>query len=131
MVLKLAGKVTLVVLALSLPISAQANQNLRNVGIEQARLGGDHTRHIDRRIRRQNKRIRKGRRVGDLTVFEYRRLRFRMFQIRNARRLVKLDGVVSFRERRRLHRLLDRNSDRIRRLRNNGRFAYFGFRNQI
>ena len=61
-----------------------------------------------------------------MTRGEYFRLKYRLFRIKNARRIAKFDGYVSFRERARLHRMLDRNSRRINRLRNNGRYAGFG-----
>ena len=113
------------VLAAPLTTSAQA-QSSRHYGYHDVRHGNTYTPGIDRRIRRQNRRIRRGRDFGDLTRGEYFRLKYRLFRIKNARRYAKIDGYVSRGERRRLHRMLDRNSRRINRLRNNGRYAGFG-----
>jgi len=79
------------------------------------------TPRIDRRIKRQARRIRRGMRRGHLTRFETVRLRGRLFGIRSVRRLAKRDGRVTRRERNRLMRLLNRNSKRIQRLSRNRR----------
>jgi hypothetical protein len=76
---------------------------------------------IDQRIARQARRIRKGRRAGRLTRFEGVHLRSRLFAIRSARGVARWDGRVTRSERRRLKRMLDVNSRRIRRLSRNGR----------
>ena len=113
------------VLAAPLTTSAQA-QSRHQGGYHDIRWGDTYAPGIDRRIRRQNRRIRRGREFGDLTRGEYFRLKYQLFRIKNARRIAKIDGHVSRGERFRLHRRLDRNSRMIRRLRNNGRYAGFG-----
>gem|GEM_PF-5440161 len=85
---------------------------------------------INRRIRIQARRIRVGRYNGSLTLRETRRLRTGLRLIQSARRFALLDRHVSFAERRRIHRMLDRNSRRIARYRNNrndryNRHSYF------
>lgn len=74
---------------------------------------------INRRIRRQARRIRRGRYDGSLNRREARRLRRGLYRIQRARLIALRDGYVSRYERRRLHRRLDRNSRRIWRLRHN------------
>lgn len=79
-----------------------------------------HTPHIDARIERQAKRIRRGRARGRLSRFEAVRLRSRLISIRSARSFARLDGRVTRTERSRLNHMLDRNSNRIRRMAHNG-----------
>jgi hypothetical protein len=74
---------------------------------------------VDRRIRNQTRRIRRARRQGRLNWVEARRVRFELSHIRGFRRYYLRDRRLSFRERRHLRRLLDRNSRRIQRLANN------------
>lgn len=80
-----------------------------------------YTPRIDMRIATQGRRIRNGRLAGRLTRFEAIRLRGRLFAIKSARSFARIDGVVTFKERRRLMVMLDDNSHRIRRLAHNGR----------
>ena len=79
------------------------------------------TPRINHRIRRQARRIRRGRMTGSLNRFEARRLRAGLRHIQLVRIEAVRDGFVSRFERRRLHRKLDRNSRRIWRLSHNGR----------
>ena len=72
-----------------------------------------HTPRINQRIQNQRQRIRKGVRIGDLTRPQARRLRERLADIRDAKRQFARDGHISWRERRRLRRMLRRNSRRI------------------
>ena len=123
MFIKTIGTAVLGALVLTAPLAANAAPKHKFYGFHKAKHADVFTPGINRRIRRQNRRIERGRSLGDLTRFEYRRLKFKLFQIRMVRRYAKFDGYVSRGERRRLHRMLDRNSRRIRRLRNNGRFA--------
>jgi hypothetical protein len=76
---------------------------------------------INRRIRRQARRIRRGRYDGSLNRYEARRLRRGLRRIQRARLVALSDGFVSRYERRRLHHRLDHNSRRIWRLRHNRR----------
>lgn len=76
---------------------------------------------INARIRRQALRIRRGVRIGSLNRFETRILRRGLRRIQFSKWNASRDGVVTTRERVRLHRQLDRNSHRIRRLVHNGR----------
>jgi hypothetical protein len=76
---------------------------------------------IDRREANQRMRIRQGVRHGDLTWREARRLRAGQRRIHRVERRRWADGRLSLRERARLHRMLDRQSHRIYRLRHNGR----------
>ena len=74
---------------------------------------------VNHRIRNQTRRIRHARRQGRLDWMEARRVRFELSHIRGFRRYYLRDRRLSFRERRHLMSLLDRNSRRIRRLANN------------
>jgi hypothetical protein len=74
---------------------------------------------IDQRIERQTNRIQRGRYAGRLTRFEALRLKSRLFAIRSAREIARVDGKVTYAERRRLMNLLDRNSSRIKKLARN------------
>ena len=128
MFIKTIGTAVLGALVLTAPLAANAAPKHKFRGYHDAKHADVFTPGINRRIRRQNRRIHRGRRVGDLTRFEFRKLKFKLFQIRMVKRYAKIDGYVSRGERRRLHRMLDRNSRRINRLRNNGRFA--GYRDR-
>lgn len=77
------------------------------------RFGSVATPRINRRIRNQMRRIRLARETGRLSRFRAVRLRGRVFAIRSALQFAKLDGHVTRYERRRLNRMLNRNSDRI------------------
>jgi hypothetical protein len=74
-----------------------------------------------RRAMRQELRIREGVRAGELTLRETIRLRLGQRHIRRMERWARADGRIGPRERARLHRALDRQSERIWRLRHNGR----------
>ena len=118
---------TLGALLVATPLAANAAPGDRFFDRDH-RIGNTFTPGIDKRIDRQKRRIRRGRRSGDLTFGEFQRLKFGLMRIRMARQFAKIDGHVSRHERRRLHRLLDRHSRKINRLRNNHRFAGgFGF----
>lgn len=113
--------------ALAAPMAIPANANPALVGIAKAagelqllvRARHSATPGISRRIRRQARRIRRGRIDGSLNRYEARRLRHGLRRIQQARLAAVRDGYVSRFERRRLHRRLDRNSRRIWRLRHN------------
>jgi hypothetical protein len=74
-----------------------------------------------RRGVRQELRIRQGVRAGQLTRREACRLRSGQRHIRRMKLRAQADGRITLRERARLHRALDRQDIRIRRLRHNGR----------
>ena len=74
---------------------------------------------VNHRIRNQARRIRHASRQGRLDWMEARRVRFELSHIRGFRRYYLSDRRLSFRERRHLMSLLDRNSRRIRRLASN------------
>ena len=75
---------------------------------------------VDRRVARQELRIRQGARAGQLTRGELRRLQAHQRHIRRMELRARADGRVGPRERVRLHRALDRQSARIWRLKHNG-----------
>ncbi len=79
---------------------------------------------INQRIRRQAKRIRRGRRDGSLTRSEYRYLQFRLDRIRHNRVRAARNGRVTGFERWNINRQLNVNSRRIKRLRHNRATAY-------
>ena len=79
------------------------------------RFGSIATPRINRRIANQIRRIRRGYNRGRLSRFQTARLRSRVFAIRTALRFARFDGDVSRHERRRLNRMLNRNSQRINR----------------
>jgi hypothetical protein len=76
---------------------------------------------VDRREARQHLRIRQGVCSGRLTAREARALRRGQRHIRRLEWRAQSDGKVTLRERRRLHRALDRQSCRIYRLKHNAR----------
>ncbi len=94
------------------------------------RFAGVHTPGIDRRLARQHDRIARARRDGRLSRVESWRVRAALFRIRQAKRWAARDGIVDGFERRGLHRMLDNNSERIRNLSTNSRFAGFGGRDR-
>ena len=119
------------VVALAAPITSTANAQTGFGAYTRSFVTPDHlilrvrhtaTPRINRRIRRQSRRIRRGRRDGSLTRYEARRLWSGLRRIQFARLRAASDGIVTMRERFRLHRKLDRNSRRIWRLRHNGRY---------
>ena len=71
---------------------------------------------VNMRIRGQSRRIRRAYRRGRLNWVQARRARFELSHIRGFRARYVSDGRLSFRESRHLHRLLDRNHRRIRRM---------------
>ncbi len=75
----------------------------------------------ERRVLRQELRIRQGVRAGQLTRRETYRLRQGQRHIRRMELRTRTDGRVGPRERVRLHRALDRQDAMIQRLRHNGR----------
>ncbi len=77
---------------------------------------GLHTRH-----QRQERRIAQGIRSGQLTVRETRRLRGEQACIGRAARRMRADGRLSRQERFRLHRMQNRSSRDIYRLKHNRR----------
>lgn len=83
---------------------------------------------INHRIRRQARRIRRARADGRLNWLEARRARFELSHIRGFRSRYLRDGYLSFRERRHLRRLLNRNSRRIYRMATNSRYGRGSFR---
>jgi len=88
------------------------------VATASATLAG--TRGIDARERHQQYRIREGIRDGQLTRREAERLEAQQARIRVDERFAKADGHVSYRERRRLDRELDRASRDIYRQKHDG-----------
>lgn len=91
--------------------------------VSSAKPNYDRTPRIEARERLQYLRYRQGVRKGDLTRHEARILRRGERRIRFHEALAKADGRVTFTERRRLNRELDRESRRIHRLRHNHRTA--------
>jgi hypothetical protein len=79
------------------------------------------TPRIHRRIARQEVRIHRGARSGQLTARDAWRLQRGERHLRRMEWRAKADGRVTPRERFRLHRALDRQSHRIWRLKHNGR----------
>ncbi len=71
---------------------------------------------VNMRIRGHSRRIRRAYRRGPLNWVQARRARFELSHIRGFRARYVGDGRLSFRESRHLHRLLDRNHRRIRRM---------------
>ena len=78
-------------------------------------------RNFARRGARQELRIRRGVRAGELTPRETLRLRLGQRHLRRMEWSARADGRMGPRERARLHRAFDRQSVRIWRLRHNGR----------
>jgi hypothetical protein len=76
---------------------------------------------VDRRVARQELRIHRGMRAGQLTRGERCRLQAGERHIRRMELRAGADGRIGPRERVRLHRALDRQSGRIWRMRHNGR----------
>jgi hypothetical protein len=95
----------------------------RSVSYRPARFVG----RFDARQERQARRIREGRRSGELTRHEARRLRRQQSRIAHLAERYVDDGRLSRRERRELDALQDRASRRIARLKSNDR-ARFGDR---
>ena len=113
--------VAVAVAASVIPANADTYQSVK---INERRDGAIVRRHfgppvatpgIDRRLNRQTRRILRGFRRGRLSERAVRRLMYRVTDIRLERTFAAIDGHVSRFERRRLRRMLDRNSRRIRR----------------
>lgn len=77
---------------------------------------------FDQRIERQQKRINKGVRNGELTNRESRKLRKQQRYIKKINRQFKKDGHLSHHERKNLKRKLNLASKRIYRLKHNDRY---------
>jgi uncharacterized membrane protein YebE (DUF533 family) len=81
--------------------------------------GGSNTPIVDKREKRQQKRIKDGLRNGSLTKKEALRLEVEQARIRNMERKAKADGVVTFKERAKLQRELNQSSRHIRNKKHN------------
>lgn len=92
------------------------------------KTGNIRTPGILKRMERQRDRIRAGRKNGDLTWREARRLRKGIRRVRRALHRARYDGNVTGYERRELRDMLNDNSKRINRLRNNHKTASRHFR---
>jgi len=77
---------------------------------------------FEQRIDRQNQRIRHGIRNGELTRHEAKRLRREQRRIARMEHRFSDDGYLDRHERRKLHRRLNKASDRIYRLKHNERY---------
>ena len=73
----------------------------------------DRTPGVDRRERRQNRRIRQGVKSGELTKDETKQLRQGEKNIRQMERQAKSDGTVTQEERKELHKALNEESKEI------------------
>lgn len=71
---------------------------------------------VNMRVRNQARRIRRAYRRGRIDWVQARRARFELSHIRGFRTQYMSNGWLNVRENRHLHRLLDRNSRRIRRM---------------
>lgn len=93
------------------------------LAVSMAGLASAHTAtpRVHRRIARQEVRIHRGVRSGQLTAREAWRLQRGERHIRRMERRAQADGRVTARERIRLHRALGRQSHRIWRLKHDGR----------
>ena len=112
--------------ALALLMPAATSANAQPGHPQFVRHSSVYTPGIERRIHRQKKRIRHARLNGSLTWLQARRLRRRLANVRRELWLASMDGNVTRYERRHLHRMLDRNSRRIARMRNNERVGSRG-----
>ncbi len=112
--------------ALALLVPAATAANAQPGDVQFVRHSSVYTPGIERRINRQKKRIRHARLNGSLTWLQARRLRSRLANVRRELWLASMDGKVTRYERQHLHRMLDRNSRRIARLRNNDRVGSGG-----
>jgi hypothetical protein len=101
---------TMIVLAAAIAVSL--------AGVASAQPG---CRGVDRREWRQHVRIHRGVASGQLTPREARQLRMGQRHVRRMELRCRADGRIGPRERFRLHRALDRQGVRIRRLEHNGR----------
>ena len=100
---------------------AQAHQN----SYYNNHHGSVNTPVINDRISNQRRRIRRGRRSGDLTRHQTRRLRGHLADIRHAKYRFARDGRISRFERFRLRRMLKRNSRRIARAVQSSRYRRY------
>jgi len=103
-------RLTTIVMAIALTVSI--------AGVAAAHPGA---RCVDRRVARQELRIRQGVRAGQLGRWEQRRLRLGERRICRMELRARADGRVGPWERIRLHRALDRQSGRIWRMRHDPR----------
>jgi hypothetical protein len=83
------------------------------LGASAPAIAGSKTPHVNHREHRQKHRIGQGIRSGELTAREAARLTAEQARIRAHEARAKSDGVVTARERARLHRELNRSSRRI------------------
>jgi hypothetical protein len=96
---------------------------LSSVMVSQARgFSGQVTPGVDRRERRQSRRIRQGVRSGEITRREANRLARQQARIRRHERRAKSNGYVSARERRSLQRQDNRANRNIYRKKHNRRY---------
>lgn len=91
------------------------------VGIFAGAAVAQRTPRVDRRQQNQKVRVRRGVRTGELTRRETRSIRRSTRRTRRYEKRAKSDGVVTWRERRRLNRMQNRNSRKIFRKKNNRR----------
>jgi hypothetical protein len=103
-------RITMIIMAVAIAVSV--------AGVAAAQPG---TRCLDRRAVRQESRLRQGVRCGQLTRGETVRLRQGQRHIHRMELRARADGRIGPRERARMHRALDRQSERIYRLRHNDR----------
>jgi len=82
---------------------------------------GQNTNGIDKRERNEQKSIRQGVRSGELTWREFAKLEREQFKIRRLEHKAKSDGVVTFKERFRLHKNLNEARHDIYRAKHNRR----------
>ncbi len=82
---------------------------------------GSGTPNVTKRQFRQERRIREGRRSGELTPAESARLQGQQAKIRHDKRAAKADGVVTKQERAKLHHEQRRANRTIARKKHNGR----------
>lgn len=81
--------------------------------------GGTNTPIVDKRQQNQKQRIKSGVRNGSLSKREGFKLAVEQARIRNKERRAEADGVVTLRERARLHRELNQSSRHIRNKKHN------------
>ncbi|MBE7183322.1 MAG: hypothetical protein INR68_02805 [Methylobacterium mesophilicum] len=73
---------------------------------------------------RQDYRIHRQLRRGELTPREYRNLKRQQYRVDRAQRRASRDGVITWRERQRIDRMQNRASRNIYRKSHNGRYVY-------
>jgi len=109
---------------------AQAGPRNSGYGYDHGYGGYERVAIVNRRIRNQSRRIRRGRYTGRLNWVEARRARFELSHIRGFRSRYLRDGRLNRFEWRHLRRLLNQNSRRIRRMANNGWRGHRNWRNR-